>query len=348
MVRVKTIGRHCPECFGEYDRRRIMNYVTEQTMKAEPTIIADKVKRNIPLTEYQKFYEKCTGCGTYELSARTCPEKRCQKHYCTPCRNKWRNNRCPTCRAINPFNAHTLPCDNPHCDHWQCYSGRFDQDPKNTIVSYPCTCECKKVHSICDECFKFHTSNLDDKSLQYTEDIRDAIKQRQIISAGEDNRRQELTRALRLLGLSLREDSTLCKAYIMRAQLTERYNNVYKIAERMAQMRYLYEYTCYRNRMTMIRFEDPDVHDDDVPRLAEQSTLDTIGGFPRTWPWLPPNRPRQFRGLVRIIITFIRIREDYYKPGNKHSQYLKQVDTQINTQNDSIIRQFFNKILNKS
>lgn len=333
MIRVKEHGRYCPGCFNKYTIQQTMECMIEQTAKTEPAIIADKVKRGIPLTEYQKLYHVCTGCDTYKLDTKTCPEDQCQQHYCTRCHDKWRHAICEGCHAIDP---HTYqPCIDPHCDHPWCQSTYFEQQNLDLVVSHPCTCKKTKSHTICDNCFKSHTTPINAKTREHINHICEVTKQRQLIRASEPERRRKLTQALKLLDLPLRDDSTLCKAYIRSARLTGTHNNVYKIANRMAQMKYLYEYTDYKHNMWYLRiglcesgplysYDGEDVIDN-TPRLAEEMVLKDIGGFPRTWPWIVPNRLRQFRGLVRVKIRLIQIREVYYKPGNKYSQYLKQI-----------------------
>lgn len=320
-----------------------MNDTIDTIEKVEPIVVTNMIEQGETLNEWHKKYKKCTSCGTYDVEMDECPGDGCRRLFCDTCRWNWIHVRCSFCEAIMYHDRfHIDPCDDAHCDHESCLM--ISESDITNMVSYPCSCRWASQNDICGYCFDYYTTVLYDKTEEYIEHALAIHRRRQYIQSTKDDRKQELIKALHHLKLKLRDDSVLCNKYINNAKFVGEHNSIDKIVQAMARMRYLYEYTAYREEIQKVRnerkrsrrtFGGPTIS---ISKEARNRILrKTV--FPRTWPWLSPNRPRQFRGLVRIIIIFIRMREDYYKPGNKHSQYLKQIDTT----NDISARESFNK-----
>jgi hypothetical protein len=103
-------------------------------------------------------------------------------------------------------------------------------------------------------------------------------------------RKKELKSALREIGLELRADSKLCQGYI---DGTITNWDVDGIVERMAQMKYLYEYANmehYLKKAERAQAEELEAgYIPDIPVFtqAEDYALKKTGGkYPKKWPWL--------------------------------------------------------------
>ena len=81
--------------------------------------------------------------------------------------------------------------------------------------------------------------------------------------------------------MELCSDSKLCEGYI---DGTIKDWTVEKIAERMCQMKYLFDYAGMEYQKE--EFENGYFPDMTVFEQAEDSALRKIGGYPKKWPWL--------------------------------------------------------------
>lgn len=89
-------------------------------------------------------------------------------------------------------------------------------------------------------------------------------------------RYDDLSEALIREGIEFREDSQLCNKYV-NGELEESWT-LESVVRRMCEMRFLFEYTNFRNFYTVVKqnmtFDQ-----------AEKSVLRMIGGYPQLWPW---------------------------------------------------------------
>lgn len=91
------------------------------------------------------------------------------------------------------------------------------------------------------------------------------------------NRRRVLDRELASKGLVYRDDSSLCKKFVDGTLVPEW--SVDDVVNRMAQMKYLFEYTDFQKYYG-------DVKDKMTFDQAEADILKNVGGYPPKWPWL--------------------------------------------------------------
>ena len=138
-------------------------------------------------------------------------------------------------------------------------------------------------------------------------EFEDDVREHQEMLDGTDTRRAALVSALATRGCVLRDDSKLCGRYIRRGEFSSKeHNSVDKIAERMAQMRWLHGCMAETYAESLKKFNDefeatleagygPDFN----PRAeAEFEVLHKEGGWPAVWPW---RRHLMFMGLLRWI-----------------------------------------------
>jgi hypothetical protein len=106
----------------------------------------------------------------------------------------------------------------------------------------------------------------------------------------EEERIELLKRDFIKVGLVMRPDSKLCSKFIENGFLTA-YNSTFKIATRMAEMHFLYNYTQY----PMILEEKTKIYEfrlsnNEVPYIKPQVESEYIalrgGNYPSTWPWV--------------------------------------------------------------
>lgn len=101
-------------------------------------------------------------------------------------------------------------------------------------------------------------------------------------------RKQELKKALQWKGLKFRRDSKYCKYYVKTGK-----GSIEKIVERMCQMRYLFEYCDFRNRLEDMeqiheeRYFDGIDSDCSYFEEAELDVLFLIDRYPTVYPWFP-------------------------------------------------------------
>lgn len=113
-------------------------------------------------------------------------------------------------------------------------------------------------------------------------------------------REEELQVALSELGLTLREDSTLCRNYIEYGDKAD-ISNVDLIAHRMAETRYLHEYCNfnlgYNLARGVIRYLNGPMPPPQWQETIRQCVLLTsnAGEFPPSWPWLQGLSPQEWR-----------------------------------------------------
>lgn len=106
-----------------------------------------------------------------------------------------------------------------------------------------------------------------------------------------NKRKKEIVLALAKVGLKLRTDSKLCRAYIELG-----YGDLQDIVSRMCEMKYLYEYSNMRDELNKVElaqinlYEAGYIPDCSVFEEAEDNILNSIGGYPDIWPWLETNR----------------------------------------------------------
>lgn len=104
-----------------------------------------------------------------------------------------------------------------------------------------------------------------------------------------ETREKNLKKALKKVGLVMREDSKLCKGYI---DGSIKDWTIEQIVERMCQMKFLYDYANMDHYIEKAKksqgeeleagyFPDMSIFDQ-----AEMYALKKIGGYPNKWPWL--------------------------------------------------------------
>jgi hypothetical protein len=159
--------------------------------------------------------------------------------------------------------------------------------------TYNCIC-CKKLRDtmrICECCF-----HLEKVKYRHENNIK---LERRI------RKKTELEKELRKIKLKFRKDSKLCCNYIN--DTIDRYE-LKNVIHTMAEMHYLYNYTDYP-LLTKSYYKEH----------RELNTLKKKYKMPKRWPWMII----KLKTLVKIIILFIRHREDYYKIDGNYHNYLK-------------------------
>lgn len=140
------------------------------------------------------------------------------------------------------------------------------------------TCFCKK--------YSVEYSEVKDKQDELT-DNKDELQARQ-----ERKRKRKLKKALEGYDLELRLDSKLCRKYI---NGTIKDKTVDEIAERMCQMKYLYDYchmdSCYEKAVKDQKKIWKAGYIPDVPLIMEAEDIalrkyGKKGKYPKRWPWL--------------------------------------------------------------
>ena len=129
-----------------------------------------------------------------------------------------------------------------------------------------------------------------------------------------DDRRAQLVAALGEFRLELRSDSALCDLFIRRGGL-----ELDQVVRRMCEMRFLHEYTPYRNVLYSIRDEWREMGErwdaDETAAEAEAQAVREVGGWPARWPWLPGAWSRQthktfskrlFRDPVKALLLCLQ------------------------------------------
>lgn len=139
---------------------------------------------------------------------------------------------------------------------------------KDSETVYPCVCV-KKISTqqekydakICKDCIK--ANKYYDLNINKTKYHTTPISERIIL----------LQQAFGKYRVTPREDSILCKIFIWEGIIVM--NSLDEIAKRMAEMKYLFEHTNYKEHLKTTNKND-----------AELLTLLEIGGFPEKFPWV--------------------------------------------------------------
>ena len=122
-----------------------------------------------------------------------------------------------------------------------------------------------------------------------------AAKRAHTMAESAERREHQLTLALDRIGLSTRGDSFLCKTFVARGPTREW--SLEAVVERMAQMKFLHEYTDFRRTLGAIRnaYKAEGAWWDarETEREAEHVVLRKRRGWPSPWPWLPTHWSRQ-------------------------------------------------------
>jgi len=150
-------------------------------------------------------------------------------------------------------------------------------------------------------CTKYQVNPFDEAEIRYRRseiaDVKSVAKAKRELNAEakQTARKKELVKELRKYKLTLRPDSKLCEAYIngKSKKWTKK-----EIAQRMCQMRYLYDY-CemdwyvrkVRAQVTEARREGYGefVSPEEQFEMAEQRALEKHGpkgSYPKKWPWM--------------------------------------------------------------
>jgi hypothetical protein len=129
-----------------------------------------------------------------------------------------------------------------------------------------------------------------------------------------DNRRAQLMAALGEFRLELRSDSALCDSFIRTGHM-----EIDQVVRRMCEMRFLHEYTPYRNVLYSIRDDWRYMGErwdaDETAEEAEAQALREVHGWPARWPWLSGTWSRQthktfskrlFRDPVRELLLCLQ------------------------------------------
>lgn len=126
-----------------------------------------------------------------------------------------------------------------------------------------------------------------------------SAKARNTREAKKDDRRGTLEAALAEQGLRIRSDSFLCDNYLKHGETPQW--SLQTVVRRMAQMKFLHEYTRYQWHMGNIRQEYRDMGDryevEELRGEAEHRALRDVHGWPMRWPWLPPWSPEAHRSF---------------------------------------------------
>lgn len=158
-------------------------------------------------------------------------------------------------------------CDTKNC--WYCRNGRCFNNV--TLKTYCSSCAPKW---------------LIDKLKKQEDELCAYFKETERIHNTQSVRKDNLEKALKLKGLELRDDSKLCKKYIVNAQ-----GDIDEIVETMCEMKWLFEYGNMNSYLDQVKQEWVEtvehgyIPDFQVFPEAKRLALETYP-FPQKWPWL--------------------------------------------------------------
>jgi hypothetical protein len=158
-----------------------------------------------------------------------------EEQRCSKCNNE-ENYKCDYCKLYFCYECKesiekTILCsvgDCYYCRNGSCFNNRTDA-------------------TYCPDCCPQSVLYENEQREQEFNDLLDEVER---IKSSEPYRRNELENALVSAGLSLRSDSKLCKKYIENDD-----GNIEEIVNRMAQMKYLFEYQDMRKILQEIEEE---------------------------------------------------------------------------------------------
>lgn len=112
-------------------------------------------------------------------------------------------------------------------------------------------------------------------------------------SLTKEKRTEMLRKDFEKLGLKMRLDSKLCNKFIESGFLSA-YNSTFKIATRMAEMHYLYNYTNYSSILEeKLQIYNLKVKMGKVPYIKPQVESEFLAmkgnDYPEKWPWMVVN-----------------------------------------------------------